>query len=718
MTELRHLAGQLGGLLRSAMYNDQEYVVVPVVALVSGVIHAINSPQAEFVPVTTLSAKPERWNGRPVVLGHPMKDGRQCSAASPEVLAQHGFGHVSEARVRDGKLLCEAWINPSRVEALGATPMLDRLRNGEMVEVSVGAFVSTLASAGAHNGKAYKAEWAEIVPDHLAFLPRGVGACSIAMGCGAHRAAQASPEGDSMDEEIDLDALDLDALGLEALGGPGSGWHREQGHVAKSQGEDKPHADAAKAQGAAAKMASRASARLESYSGLSIKDPIRAKVIEASQAAHAATVAAGTKGSYLETSSTALKAAKDGDFAKAAKLHDTMSDIHSKASTLGKRMSGTETQTTVMDLKTTPTKMGEKEYRQHAADLKAKGFTETRHYQERGQNWTNHDKVSPKGTTRVQVQHEIDANYKRTGQHSVGQPYKVGSLLKGAEGMKSQSLRERLLALFTSAAKTLEEPEPDEVVEVASPKIDDDEDEVLEARSAAGARNSSSDLQMIQGVHDHSVKLGATCSAMNIKALEPAVADATVAEVTLTAAEAAEEAHVTNEERAAKIKALTECPCSGFTAADIKALEGFSDDRLVALAATGVARKKLEDELKTAKERIAEIETSLKAAEAAQIPSEELTSLRALAAERKVENDKEHDELVVSLKAASSVLTEEQLKAKSLDELKVLAQFARVSVPDYSGRGTSRTPQSSTDSFTPPNSYEAGIKALQSAKVN
>lgn len=188
--ELRYLAGKTG-VIRSAQYHGRDHIVVPVVMLMEGVIHAINAPTAEFVPLATLSRAPQGWDGRPVVLGHPVLNGRQISANDPSVLEAKKFGRVFKTRIEGKKLLCEAWLDPQKIEKMGEQRMLQRIKSGESIEVSVGAFVSTRAAAGNHLGKGYQSEWAEIMPDHLAFLPNSVGACSIDMGCGAVRTAEA-----------------------------------------------------------------------------------------------------------------------------------------------------------------------------------------------------------------------------------------------------------------------------------------------------------------------------------------------------------------------------------------------------------------------------------------------------------------------------------------------------------------------------------------------
>jgi hypothetical protein len=58
--------------------------------------------------------------------------------------------------------------------------------------------------------------------------------------------------------------------------------------------------------------------------------------------------------------------------------------------------------------------MSEKEFRSRVAELKANGLTKIRHYQERGQNWSRYEL---RNGAVVFFYHEIDADYKRTGNH-------------------------------------------------------------------------------------------------------------------------------------------------------------------------------------------------------------------------------------------------------------------------------------------------------------
>lgn len=177
--------------IRTATFEEREHVVVPVVALVEGVLHAMNSPFPELVLASEFGIAPAGWNGRPVMPDHPIRNGQPVSANAPDVLESECIGRVFNARVEATKLLMEAWIDVERAKKSDkGVSILERIEKGEMLEISVGALVISEEGRGVHNGVRYMAVWRNIVPDHLALLSEGtLGACSNAMGCGTPRAA-------------------------------------------------------------------------------------------------------------------------------------------------------------------------------------------------------------------------------------------------------------------------------------------------------------------------------------------------------------------------------------------------------------------------------------------------------------------------------------------------------------------------------------------------
>ena len=184
-----HLLGATGKH-RVEMYNGREHLVVPVVALIEGVIHPVNAPTKEYVSQAVLARAAHTWNGRHVVWGHPAKDGIQVSANDPRILESHGIGQVFYPKMDGRKLVCEAWIDTAKALKVGAGELVKKILADEMCEVSVGAQVATDNAPGDFEGVKFAASWRETHGDHLAFLPKGVGACSIEMGCGGNRAAQ------------------------------------------------------------------------------------------------------------------------------------------------------------------------------------------------------------------------------------------------------------------------------------------------------------------------------------------------------------------------------------------------------------------------------------------------------------------------------------------------------------------------------------------------
>lgn len=200
-----------------------------------GVIHAVNAQTPEFVPFSTLSANVNQWNGRPLMLNHPVRDGVHVAANDPLVLEEQSFGSVFNARVDDKqrRLLMDAYVDPERLKTLNRLDVLQRVEEGGVIEVSVGAFVTTDPTPGVYNGKPYKASWKALGSDHLAFLPDTRGACSVEMGCGAHRAAE-ELEVLEVDEPTLIERIT--SAVMEVLGGKGSGNFDHEGRPGKVGG--------------------------------------------------------------------------------------------------------------------------------------------------------------------------------------------------------------------------------------------------------------------------------------------------------------------------------------------------------------------------------------------------------------------------------------------------------------------------------------------------
>jgi hypothetical protein len=191
VTRSLHLITAAGAATREETYKGRPYLVVPVVALVEGVIWPVNAEAPEYVTPESYSLAPETWNGRPIFPGHPERGGTQVLGNVPEILESEQIGIVFNSGVVDVKLAMEAWLNKEDCEAVGevAVDIYDRAASGKPIEISVGAVVLMEEVEGEYNGQEYVGKWIEVFSDHLALLPAGdVGACSIAMGCGVRTA--------------------------------------------------------------------------------------------------------------------------------------------------------------------------------------------------------------------------------------------------------------------------------------------------------------------------------------------------------------------------------------------------------------------------------------------------------------------------------------------------------------------------------------------------
>lgn len=170
----------------------RNYIAISVVALVEGVRHAGGSPEPELVMADAFGRHVETWNGRPIVVNHPVNaKGKAVLASSKDVLDSSYLGELMNSKIDNGKLIVEAWLDLGAIstsKSKTVKAMWKRLVDGETVEVSVGAIVYTLDEEGEYDGKAYSGRWDVVIPDHLAFLDGGqIGACSVEDGCGTFR---------------------------------------------------------------------------------------------------------------------------------------------------------------------------------------------------------------------------------------------------------------------------------------------------------------------------------------------------------------------------------------------------------------------------------------------------------------------------------------------------------------------------------------------------
>lgn len=696
-----HVLGATGQI-RTATHEGREHLVVPVIALMQGVIHAINAETPELVPLEALTCAPQGWNGRPVVLGHPAVNGRQISANSPKVLEDQAFGTIFGAHVNGKKLVMEAWIDVGKAMRIGADKMLADLRANKQTEVSVGAFVVTENTAGTYGNKPYKAIWKDIVPDHVAFLPKGVGACSLEMGCGSNRAATAHL---------------VTAEGFETLIGNGNNQYTQGGGsplpdkaqiglathesiIAAKPVDNAPHgtfhAIHVESKWVLGKGSKRSPQLLQKKAALTKKGWV---------------VEHGTKG---DSKITQFKS-PHGHTAEQA-MHEFKTAEEGQPMTLRERVRTFITELRAASAEEVVAPIKEKV---KAEERTADAYTDTpdEAASEEAAELIGYrtlrtlcDQLGESYDSASNIVDELIADEEEDPTETPGQ--------EDAETEVEEARLESLQVLAMSMYSTLNAImgltndllTPDDMAGEATNVV---------PRYMMGARHSASDMKILQGVHDNVVALGASCKSEYKAAAEH------------EGGVPAEEELMTKELKAAAVKALVECPSSGFTVADVKMLELAGDDRIEAFTAEmtkrvkadtdlKAAQDKIDAELKAAQEKATKAEADLKVAQAAQIPAEELTELRSLAAAKKASDATIKADLVGKLKtAAKDVFSEEELNAKSIVELTKLATLTGVNVeekPSFEGRAVPRTAGGADDVYAnPPDPYAPGLAAMRAA---
>lgn len=182
---MAHIQANASGPARRVTHGGRQYLVAPFTGIVQNVLNG------ELVPLEELAKFPESWNGRPVVLGHPQKDGEYISANSPDLLAQ-AMGQIHNARLDGDRLRWENWLDIERCQALGGDYLraMQQIEAGQPTEGSTAYWRDIEAVSGTWQGKDYNGIARNLRPDHYAILLNEPGACSWSDGCGGPRVNQ------------------------------------------------------------------------------------------------------------------------------------------------------------------------------------------------------------------------------------------------------------------------------------------------------------------------------------------------------------------------------------------------------------------------------------------------------------------------------------------------------------------------------------------------
>lgn len=167
--------------IRTEQLDGHSYLVVPVVMMVEGVHSGSHGPILHTID--ELGKYTGAWDGRPVTIGHPERDGHNVSANSPDVVERETVGAIYNTHVDGQKLKAEAWLRIDLMEQR-SPQALAYIRQQRPLDVSVGVFTDNEQVSGTYGNETYNAIARNHRPDHLALLPDAVGACSWNDGCG------------------------------------------------------------------------------------------------------------------------------------------------------------------------------------------------------------------------------------------------------------------------------------------------------------------------------------------------------------------------------------------------------------------------------------------------------------------------------------------------------------------------------------------------------
>ena len=172
----------ISGRLRRESLNGRDYLVAPMTLIVPGVLNG--SQGALFYPPEEVAKDPGAWNGMPIVVYHPTKDGRPITARRPDVASKSTIGTVYNT-FYNGKLVSEGWFDIDHTQRVDMR-VWNSLVKRKPLELSTGLFTTNQpAQSGAnYKGRRYDYIARNYRPDHLAVLPDQRGACSLQDGCG------------------------------------------------------------------------------------------------------------------------------------------------------------------------------------------------------------------------------------------------------------------------------------------------------------------------------------------------------------------------------------------------------------------------------------------------------------------------------------------------------------------------------------------------------
>ena len=163
---------------RREVQGNKTYLVVP------GVIMQDQVMNNHFAPPDEMENSVTGWNGRPVVIRHPVANGGSVNVPNPDVPIIGRFFNAQWDAAKE-RITGEYWIDQEEAQKTSdGMKVLNDIYANKPMETSTGYFANKVEERGEVNGQPYNEVHRDLQPDHVALLPDDEGACSVKDGCG------------------------------------------------------------------------------------------------------------------------------------------------------------------------------------------------------------------------------------------------------------------------------------------------------------------------------------------------------------------------------------------------------------------------------------------------------------------------------------------------------------------------------------------------------
>lgn len=182
------VTAEVGGSVERNVLMGREFLVVPATLVRNQVLN--NNLGRTLLPEEAMTQEwAETFNGAPVLIDHPTRQGQPITGRDPAIINEMGIGFVFHSRIAQkddvATVQAKVYIDPDRADEVGdLETILEKIENGEPVELSTGFPVMAEERSGVHNGEEYDLVLYPKGADHLAVFAEKRGACSVEDGCG------------------------------------------------------------------------------------------------------------------------------------------------------------------------------------------------------------------------------------------------------------------------------------------------------------------------------------------------------------------------------------------------------------------------------------------------------------------------------------------------------------------------------------------------------